>query len=245
LDGKGEFFAANNPTEAPFTAGPLPDLVTNKMVQIAASDYIANTAGFAFWKAGALTFNINANQIPSNSPIQFNTNSFKAIIPPLYQKYPNMNMSSVISPKTSPTGAISADGVAIVASIMVDMFVNPDEKTQVPVFTLEVDVEADGKAYVNGNQIYGNITDAKFSLTLSKSEIGNFDVTSLNSFAEFLFEGIVIPYVNNVINIGITIPTIPNVVFVNPVLTYGPDYVIVATDVSYTAQIDAPCKLSK
>ena len=66
------------------------------------SDYVFNTAGWAFYETGALKIAVTPNEVPANSPVHLNTQAFKSIVPALYKKYPNANMSLVIQATEAP-----------------------------------------------------------------------------------------------------------------------------------------------
>ena len=56
---QGEFFSVSDPVEAPFSPSPLPPLsTTDKMMYFWLTDYVANTAGLVYQKAGYLTYKI-------------------------------------------------------------------------------------------------------------------------------------------------------------------------------------------
>uniref|UniRef100_A0A8C4WTI7 Bactericidal permeability-increasing protein n=1 Tax=Eptatretus burgeri TaxID=7764 RepID=A0A8C4WTI7_EPTBU len=72
------------------------DNATDKMLYFGVSEYLFNTAGFAYHSAGALNYLITNNLasflIPKKSPFQLNTSSIGKLIPEVQKQYPNMLM---------------------------------------------------------------------------------------------------------------------------------------------------------
>jgi hypothetical protein len=79
----------------------------------------------------------------------------------------------------------------------------------------------------------GNLTLGKLQNSLKSSEIGNFDVAKLNSALNLIFDKVVIPAINEVLNNGFPLPTIPGLKLVSPTIYFGNEFVSVATDVKY------------
>jgi hypothetical protein len=66
---------------------------------------------------------VTPNMVPSDSPFQLNTTDFSDLIPPLYQKYPNMLMELNCSVVQMPTCYFNASGAFINAVSHVDVYV--------------------------------------------------------------------------------------------------------------------------
>ncbi|KAG8565448.1 hypothetical protein GDO81_012852 [Engystomops pustulosus] len=79
---KGEFFELSHRTPPPFSP-PALKLPSDHslMVYFGVSDYLFNTAGFVYYTAGKLIFNITDNMIPKDFSIRLNTSSFGVLIP--------------------------------------------------------------------------------------------------------------------------------------------------------------------
>jgi len=62
---KGEIFLATDPVEAPFSPLPLPPVAdtSSKMVYVWITDYVANTAGLVYQKAGKLQYKITPEMV--------------------------------------------------------------------------------------------------------------------------------------------------------------------------------------
>lgn len=93
FDVKGMYEVRASPGPCPFTASPLPISLSNEMLQIYLGDYFVNCAAYAHYKVGALHRVITPDDVPASSTYLLKTNTYEYIIPPLYSKYPNKNMS--------------------------------------------------------------------------------------------------------------------------------------------------------
>jgi len=236
LDIKGEFFDIKNPQEAPFAPGQIPDVQsTNVMVQFTIDQYVADTACFSLWKSGLIHLVVNDSMIPPDFPVRFNTDSFKYIIPALYNQYPSKPLQAIFDPIQSPIVSFKSNGtVEIVAQFQISFYVLLPAPTHV--FTIGTNVTFDGKVFMNGSIIVVDLTFGAVRIWLLESDVGPFDVSLLDSLAVLAISE-VIPYVNSFfLNKGFPLPNIPGVQFINPYLGYGNQYIFVNTDVRYTPQ---------
>ncbi|KAL8179864.1 UNVERIFIED_CONTAM: hypothetical protein K2H54_073671, partial [Gekko kuhli] len=79
---KGEFFSLAHRSAAPFEPPALPFPVDHdRMLYFGASSYLFNTAGYVYYQAGALTYDITDDMIPKESKLRLNTSSFGPLVP--------------------------------------------------------------------------------------------------------------------------------------------------------------------
>lgn len=80
----------------------IPSVPTNNHVHFYAADYEFNELYWAFFKDGRLNTTITAGQLPD--PGMLNTSYYQSgPLSPLYQKYPNLQMSVGVTPQAAPT----------------------------------------------------------------------------------------------------------------------------------------------
>jgi len=207
------------------------------MVQFTIAQYAPESAGFALWQAGGLTFYIDDSKVPKDSPIRFNTDSFQFIIPELYKLYGSKNMSAITDPIKSPILNFAATGtVSFTLYYEMKTFVDISATNKTYVFNLGVNIDTAGKVSMARDLILVNLTYANISIYLIESKIGPFDIGPLKDIA-LLVTSELIPLVNQFIGKGIPLPTIKGVTFINPFLGYGNGYIFVNSDVHYTPQI--------
>ena len=237
---KGEFLSRAKPQEAPISPVSLPGIgSTTRMLYIWLTTYIANTAGIVYTDAGKLHVRITPDEVPPNIPIKLNTSSFKLIIPSLYTKYPNMNMTLLLHATKPPVMTVDPKGANVTVFGDVDVCVYDTEHNNVvtPAFNLSVivytnatlGVKEEGKTpYIIGK---ANFIGANFSLIYSS--IGNFNAKLLQEAVNFLCEGFVIKELNKYGAAGLEIPLIDGVQLINPEIKLGNQYIMVDTDINY------------
>jgi len=231
LSHKGEFYYVGHRKEAPFKQPALPDLVTDEMVQMFISDYVANTAAYSYYLSDALRVVITDSMLPEDAPIHLNTSYFADLAPPLPIKFPDELMEIHVYATSSPIFSFSVNGSSASVLGNVDVYILPE---RIFAFTLIVNLLCSGTAHVNNLNIVGQLTFLKAEISLGPSMIGRFDVTDLQSIVNYLSKEGIIPLVNDYLKPGFPLPTIQGLTFVNPVIGWGPRYIYVSTDASYS-----------
>jgi lipopolysaccharide-binding protein len=232
----GEFYSIVNSSECPAQYCPtdsLPDEVSQEMVQMIIGDYVANSAGYVFFERGDLKIDVHENQIPSWSPVQLNTSSWKYILPELTKVYPNNLMVLSVYSTEPPVGKFTPNGASVyaVGRISVDVILN--NGSIVPAFVLQGFISMSGEVLLNGKNIYGNLTYLASNFSLANSNIGPFDVSVLVDLINiFLSKGIV-PVINKFLANGFALPTIKGLTFISPSVGWGNGFVYISTNVHY------------
>ncbi|KAL6042695.1 hypothetical protein QOT17_024307 [Balamuthia mandrillaris] len=138
----GHTFAGTPP------ALPTSDVNTlRSQLQFFISDYVFNGILFTVSDSGYLNITIKASDVPSSFPLQFNTSSWKYVIPELYSMYPNWLMQANMGPYPAPpVVTISSSGVAGKGNSLFNMLViSPQNGSLIPVFTLGLALSSQGK----------------------------------------------------------------------------------------------------
>ncbi|KAL6055183.1 hypothetical protein QOT17_016929 [Balamuthia mandrillaris] len=225
----GHAFAGTPP------ALPTSDVNTlRSQLQFFISDYVFNGILFTVSDSGYLNITIKASDVPSSFPLQFNTSSWKYVIPELYSMYPNWLMQANMGPYPAPpVVTISSNGVAGKGNSLFNMFViSPQNGSLIPVFTLGLALSSQGKAILNGSVLSGQISTLGISLSLVRSNVGNFDVSALSKIAQFVATTVGVPLINKYLADGFTIPTFANVSLVNSTIYYNASYLTILANVS-------------
>jgi len=186
------------------------------------------------YKAGLFTFTVTNKDIPAESPLKLNTDSFEFLIPELYKEYPNTTMETIVTPSVAPITKFAAGSDLSLNAIFEFIFyVLPEGQKPVPVFTLEGKVAGSVQVVMNHTQIAVNISSASVALSVKSSNVGNFTVGLLQDFANDALP-ILVEYANVEIKKNpISLPAIPHITLKNTTLTYGDSYVEVALDAYY------------
>jgi len=243
----GEFFDIVSPSDCPSSncpLDPLPDFITSEMIQMIISDFTLNTAGWAFYKIGTFTATVTDSDIPSWSPVRLNTESFKILIPELYETYGSAEMELSLESTQPPFGVFSntfGASISAVGDLNAIVLTSPSPSTA---FTLSGVISLAGTAQLSGLFVIGNLTYLHGNFSLESSSIGKFDVNVLNDLLNLLFSSGVIPKINKQLQSGFPLPTVEGLTFNSPSIGWGDHYFYVSTDVTYTPPMNShPMKI--
>lgn len=152
---KGEFYYIPHPSEAPVPIANIPyENYNGEMLQIFLSDFLFNSASYVLFEAGVLDYVVNASMVPPNSPFQLNTTSFKYLVPPLYQMFPNCEMRVVVSAAQFPLAQFKPSG--FYADLVGDMLIQVvlPNGTLFDAFILEAVIGTQGNVSAKKYYIY-------------------------------------------------------------------------------------------
>eukprot|EP01117_Protostelium_nocturnum_P002448 TRINITY_DN1313_c0_g1_i1.p1 TRINITY_DN1313_c0_g1~~TRINITY_DN1313_c0_g1_i1.p1 ORF type:complete len:496 (+),score=157.61 TRINITY_DN1313_c0_g1_i1:91-1578(+) len=233
----GDSYDADQPTDCPADVCPQRDLPTNisqRMATMYLSDYVPTSLAFAMIQAHELSYVVEPSVIPPSSPFKLNTNSLAGMCPPLFSKYPNRNVSLLVSLTGVPKIVFSSAGCNIPsAPVSIEFYVELDT-TKVLAFTLAGNLNTSATALLNGWTLSAKIGPTSGTWSISQTNIGPVDVKPLSNLMKFAI-AFGIPTVNSKLSAGIQLPTVPGLQFLNPSLKWGQDYLSVETDLQYTS----------
>uniref|UniRef100_A0A8D3B3H3 Bactericidal permeability-increasing protein n=2 Tax=Scophthalmus maximus TaxID=52904 RepID=A0A8D3B3H3_SCOMX len=232
---KGEFYNIGKHREPPFSPAAfyLPPQVNN-MLYIGMSAYTANSAGFAYNTAGALSLYITDDMIPQSSPIRLTTRTFGAFIPQIAKRFPGLMMKLLLKTEKAPAVTFEPNNVTIQASAAVTAYAIQPNATLSPLFVLNLETSVSAKVFVSGMRLAGAVTLNKMDLTLRTSYVGDFQVRSLDSILQLVLKVVVIPKVNVQLAKGYPLPAIGKMKLVKTQLQVLKDYMLIGTDVEFT-----------
>uniref|UniRef100_A0A4W4F0S8 Bactericidal permeability-increasing protein n=1 Tax=Electrophorus electricus TaxID=8005 RepID=A0A4W4F0S8_ELEEL len=233
---KGEFYNIGEHKEPPFAPTPfsLPPDESN-MLYMGISAFTANSAGFVYNNAGALSLRITDDMIPSSSPFRLNTKTFGTFIPQIAKQYPDLMMELLVKAATAPTVMFTPNNITLQANATVTAYAIQPNTTLTPLFILNVDASVSCQIYVTGVKVAGNLTLNAVNMTLGTSYVGPFEVKSLDSIFQMVLKAAVIPEVNALLQQGFPLPAIGEMNLVNTQLVIMKDYLLIGTDVQFTA----------
>ncbi|XP_028667768.2 bactericidal permeability-increasing protein [Erpetoichthys calabaricus] len=237
LDIKGEWYSTAHHQEPPFTPCPFKLPVENNfMLYFGLSAFSVNSAAFAYFSAGVLKLYVTDEMVPKSSPIRLTTNSFGMFIPELPKRYPNMSMEILLLAREPPLTKVQADNITESVFGIAKMFVVLPNKTLAPAFALEINSSFKIDLSVSGQKLCGSIQLTSFNLSLSSSEIGPFQTTSMEKIFRLGLQIAVLPKVNEKLKSGFPIPEFKGIALVNPLLRVNQGFLMFATDVKYRSQ---------
>uniref|UniRef100_A0AAY4EN18 Bactericidal permeability-increasing protein n=1 Tax=Denticeps clupeoides TaxID=299321 RepID=A0AAY4EN18_9TELE len=221
--------------EPPFSAKTfsLPPLASN-MLYIGVSEFTANSAGFTYNNAGALSLFITDDMIPPSSPIRLNTRTFGAFIPQIAKRYPRMMMKLLVKMVKAPSITFQQNITTIQASGTITAYAIQPNTTLSPLFILNVGVSFSSLVYVTGVKLSGTVSLNKMDMTLGQSYVGPFQVKSLDKIVLMVLKMVVIPKVNARLQQGFPLPSIGKMNLVNTRVQVLKDFMLIGTDVQFT-----------
>ncbi|XP_075702970.1 bactericidal permeability-increasing protein-like [Rhinoderma darwinii] len=231
---KGEFFELSQRTPPPFSPPNLTLPVDHSlMVYFGVSDYLFNTAGFVYYSAGKLIFNMTDKMIPKDFNIRLNTSSFGVLIPQLSKMYPDMLMKLHISSTAAPLLDIKPGNLTVSPKIDIQAYVILPNSSLAPVFLLNLTTTALAKVSVNSGWIVGNLNLSRVHMDLKHSDVGPFSVTILNVAVNYYLLNVLLPQVNQILNRGYPLPLLDNVQLTDVVLQPQQNFLLFGANVHY------------
>uniref|UniRef100_A0A3B3QAU4 Bactericidal permeability-increasing protein n=1 Tax=Paramormyrops kingsleyae TaxID=1676925 RepID=A0A3B3QAU4_9TELE len=232
---KGEFYNIGQHQEPPFSAPPfsLPPQ-TSSMLYIGLSSFMANSAGFVYNRAGALSLYITDDMVPSSSPIRLNTKTFGVFIPEISKRFPDMMMKLLLKTSTQPNVTFEPNNVTLQATGTLTAYAILPNTTLEPLFILNMDASVSGNFYISGLKLVGSLQLNGFDMSLGTSYVGEFQVKPLHNIFMLVMKLAVIPKVNEYLQQGFPLPAIGRMNLINSKLQVHKDYMLIGTDVHFT-----------
>ncbi|KFQ39019.1 Bactericidal permeability-increasing protein, partial [Mesitornis unicolor] len=104
------------------------------MVLLAVTEFVANSAAFAYFTAGALRRNISSGTLPRRFPLQLTTKSVGGFCPQLQQRYPDLPMELQLWARQPPLLSCHPHGLHGVLFASAEAFVVLPNASRVPAF---------------------------------------------------------------------------------------------------------------
>ena len=228
-------FQSNAPSPpSPWDPVSLPSTVSSSdEINLVLSTEVANSAGYVYFKAGALTTTVK--ELPSWSPVRLNTTDFKLLIPKLYDAFPDMDMEFVLAANSTPNAQINVTGATCDVQGTVDVYVRPTPTTRTYAFTLGLTIFGEGKVSVSKSNITAVVAFVGTDLSLMKTspQVGVFNAGILSDLVNLAITHGLVPWLNKVLAVGFPIPVVDGVTLSNVNVIYGDGYVGLASDFQY------------
>ncbi|KAK2520750.1 bactericidal permeability-increasing protein, partial [Columba guinea] len=149
---KGEFFRVGKCQQSPCSplpaALPVPlpvalPMVHEPMLLLAVTEFVANSAAFTYFTAGALRRNISGDM---TSPC-----------PQLQERYPDQPMELQLWARQQPLLSCRPDALHGTLFGSAEAFVVLPNATRIPAFLLNIDANVTGKPSISGNRLRGTV----------------------------------------------------------------------------------------
>ncbi|XP_069549914.1 bactericidal permeability-increasing protein [Brachyistius frenatus] len=231
---KGEFYSIKTHMSPPFEAQPftMPEQ-PSYMLSMGLSDFTLNSASYGYYSAGLLQVLINDSMIPPRFPLRLNTSYMGQVIPQLPKMFPGLLMNLKIYCKEAPIfsfqpGAVKLDVQSVVKAIAME-----PNGTQIPLFTLNVDLKFSGKMWITGETLKGSMTMDNVTLTLAASEVGTFKTDALEVMVKGGMKMFVLIKLNEKLGKGIILPRMKYAQLVNSVLKMEQGFIAISSDAEF------------
>ncbi|NXT92604.1 BPI protein, partial [Anhinga rufa] len=132
--------------------------VQEPMLLVAITEFVANSAAFTYFTAGALRRNISSNMLPKRFPLQLRTKNIGLFSPQLQERYPDQPMELHLSARQQPLLSCHPDALHGAVFGSAEAFVVLPNDTRVPAFLLDIDANMTGKPTITGNRLKGTMS---------------------------------------------------------------------------------------
>ncbi|XP_038149973.1 bactericidal permeability-increasing protein [Cyprinodon tularosa] len=234
---KGEFYSIKTHKEPPFEPQKfiLP-AQAGYMLSVGMSEFTLNSASYGYFSAGELHVLINDSMIPPGIPFHLNTSSMGNLIPQLPKMFPGLMMNLNVYAREAPLFSFQPGVTTLGVKASVKASAIEPNGTQVPLFTLNIDLSASFKMMIGKGKLMGSMAVDNITLSLASSEIGDFKIDPLETLMKTAVR-LAQMKVNLILGKGIILPRMKYVQLVNTVLKMDKGFVAVFSDVE-TLQTD-------
>ncbi|KAM6242752.1 bactericidal permeability-increasing protein-like isoform 1-T1 [Spheniscus humboldti] len=243
---KGEFFRVGKCQQRPSSALPvalpvelpaaLPTVLPaahEPMLLLAITEFVANSAAFAYFTAGALRRNISSNTLPRRFPLQLRTKSMGVFSPQLQERYPDQPMELHLSARRQPLLSCHPDALHGALFSSAEAFVVLPNATRVPAFLLNIDANVTGKPTITGNRLGGTVSLRGLSVAQVTSHVGPVEVKRLETLLKFGLWLFGVPWANKRLRAGVPLPAPHGLSLFNPRLSLQEGFMLITTDLQY------------
>ncbi|XP_074964514.1 bactericidal permeability-increasing protein-like isoform X1 [Phalacrocorax aristotelis] len=234
VDLKGEFFSLAHRSTVPF-----PPLVLNlppehdRMVYFGTSSYFFNTAGFVYHAAGVLVFEITDSMIPKGFDFHLNTSTFSAFVPQLEMMYPNMMMKLRLSAPSAPFLNIGPGGLSLKPVVDIQAYAILPNSSLAPLFLLGLTGNVSAVINMKSNHVAGNLNVGRMKFSLKHSDVGPFQVRTLQSIMNIVASNILLPRLNERLEKGFPLPLPDRIQLYNTLVQFHQNFLLLGADVHY------------
>ncbi|KAI7734809.1 hypothetical protein M8C21_017782 [Ambrosia artemisiifolia] len=175
------------------------------------------------------------DKLPERSLL--NTTGWRFIIPQLYKKYPNDNMTLNLSLTDPPVVQITQQKVdaTIYADLVLDVLEGVDT---IPVACISLVISGTGSVQITGNNLAAHLKMDDLIMSSKWSKIGTLHMFLIQPVMWTLIETVFLPYVNARIGTGFPLPLANGFMLQNAEIITSSSGITVCSDVSYDYSFD-------
>ncbi|XP_051658891.1 bactericidal permeability-increasing protein-like [Manacus candei] len=203
------------------------------MLLMAVTEFVANSAAFTYFTAGALRRNISSDMLPQRFPFQLRTKSMGVFSPQLQERYGDQPMELHLWARWQPLLSCHPDALHGTLFSSAEAFVVLPNTSRVPVFLLNIDANVTGKPTITRNRLGGTVRLTGLSVTQVASNVGPVEVKRLETLLKFGLWLFGVPRANKWLQAGIPLPLPQGLSLLRPRVSLQEDFVLIATDLQY------------
>ncbi|NWV07378.1 BPI protein, partial [Ptilonorhynchus violaceus] len=128
------------------------------MLLLAVTDFVANSAAFTYFTAGALRRNISSDMLPRRFPLQLRTKNMEVFSSQLQERYPDQPMELHLWARRQPLLSCHPNALHGTLFSSAEAFVVLPNATRVPAFLLNIDANVTGKPTISRNRLGGTVS---------------------------------------------------------------------------------------
>ncbi|KAM6053719.1 bactericidal permeability-increasing protein-like [Chlamydotis macqueenii] len=238
---KGEFFRVGEcprrpsapPAVLPVAWPPALPAAREPALLLAVTEFVGNSAAFAYFSAGALRRNISGTMLPRRFPLQLRTKSMGVFSPKLQERYPDRPVELHLWARRQPLLSCRPDALRGALFASAEAFVVLPNATRVPAFLLNIDANVTGKPTIMGNRLGGSVSLTGLSVTEVMSHVGPVEVKKLETTLKFGLWLFGVPWANKRLRAGVPLPALHGLSLLNARLALQEGFVLIATDLQY------------
>ncbi|NWY73184.1 BPI protein, partial [Erithacus rubecula] len=132
-----------------------PPMEHEPMLLLAVTEFVANSAAFTYFTAGALHRKIST--LPQRFPLQLRTKSMEVFSPQLQERYPDQPMELHLWARQQPLLSCHPDALHGTLFSSAEAFVVLPNATRVSTFLLNIDANVTGKPTITRNRLGGTV----------------------------------------------------------------------------------------
>ncbi|NWR21352.1 BPI protein, partial [Emberiza fucata] len=144
-----------------------PPMAHEPTLLLAVTEFVANSAAFTYFTAGALRRNISSDMLPRRFPLQLRTKSMEVFSPQLQELYPDQPMELHLWARQQPLLSCHPDALHGTLLGSAEAFVVLPNATRVPAFLLNIDANVTGRPTISRNRLGGTVRLTGLVPTLS------------------------------------------------------------------------------
>ncbi|NWI20000.1 BPI protein, partial [Crypturellus soui] len=131
---------------------PLP-LAEEPMLLLGVTEFVANSAAFVYFTAGALRWTVTGDMLPRRFPLRLSTKGLGLFAPQLQELYPDRPMELRVWARRQPLLSCRPDGLRLALHGTAETSVLLPNGTRAPAFLLHLDANVTGKPVLTASRI--------------------------------------------------------------------------------------------